>query len=35
MVHLALNEVDADHVAANWGEKVSDEEYSAAPSVDN
>jgi hypothetical protein len=31
MVHLALNEVDEDHVAANWGEKVSDEEYAAAP----
>src|SRR5437868_7764905 len=30
MVHLALNEVDADHVAANWGEKVADEEYAAA-----
>ena len=30
MVHIALNEVDDDHVAANWGEKVTDEEYSAA-----
>jgi quercetin dioxygenase-like cupin family protein len=30
MVHLALNEVDEDHVAANWGEKVTDEEYAAA-----
>jgi hypothetical protein len=29
MVHLALNEVDDDHVAANWGDKVTDEEYSA------
>jgi quercetin dioxygenase-like cupin family protein len=29
MVHLALNEVDGDHVAANWGEKVTDEEYGA------
>ena len=29
MVHLALNEVDDDHVAANWGEKVTDEEYGA------
>ncbi len=32
MAHLALNEVDAEHVAAHWGEKVSNEEYSAAPS---
>jgi quercetin dioxygenase-like cupin family protein len=29
MVHLALNEVDDDHVAAHWGDKVSDEEYAA------
>src|SRR5256714_827329 len=27
MAHLALNEVDDDHVAANWGEKVTDDEY--------
>jgi quercetin dioxygenase-like cupin family protein len=31
MVHLALNEVDDAHVAASWGEHVSDEEYGAAP----
>jgi quercetin dioxygenase-like cupin family protein len=31
MAHIALNEVDDDHVAANWGDKVSDEEYAAAP----
>jgi quercetin dioxygenase-like cupin family protein len=31
MVHLALNEVDEEHVAAVWGEHVSDEEYGAAP----
>ena len=31
MVHIALNEVDDDHVAANWGDKVTDEEYAAAP----
>jgi quercetin dioxygenase-like cupin family protein len=31
MVHLALNEVDDDHVAAEWGEHVADEEYAAAP----
>ena len=34
MAHIALNEVDDDHVAANWGEKVTDEEYSAAPAAD-
>jgi quercetin dioxygenase-like cupin family protein len=33
MVHLALNEVDDEHVAAHWGEKVTDEEYAAAPAV--
>jgi quercetin dioxygenase-like cupin family protein len=27
MAHLALNETDDDHVAADWGEKVTDEEY--------
>ena len=32
MVHLALNEVDDEHVAANWGDHVTDEEYAAAPS---
>jgi quercetin dioxygenase-like cupin family protein len=31
MAHLALNEVDDEHVAVIWGEKVSDEEYGAAP----
>ncbi len=30
MVHIALNEVDEDHVAADWGEHVTDEAYSAA-----
>ena len=30
MAHLALNEVDAGHVAADWGDKVTDEEYRAA-----
>ena len=29
MAHLALNESDGDHVTANWGEKVTDAEYSA------
>jgi quercetin dioxygenase-like cupin family protein len=31
MVHLALNEVDDEHVAAIWGEQVTDEEYASAP----
>jgi quercetin dioxygenase-like cupin family protein len=31
MAHLALNEVDDDHAAADWGEHVTDEEYLAAP----
>jgi quercetin dioxygenase-like cupin family protein len=35
MVHIALNEVDGAHVAADWGEKVSDQEYSAAPAIDD
>ena len=30
MVHLALNEVDDDHVAVHWGDHVTDEEYNAA-----
>ena len=34
MVHLALNEVDDDHPAADWGEQVSDEEYAAAPAIE-
>ena len=29
MVHLALNEIDDDHVAAHWGAHVTDEEYTA------
>ncbi|HEX4671647.1 MAG TPA: cupin domain-containing protein [Solirubrobacteraceae bacterium] len=33
MAHLALNEVDDDHVAANWGEKVTDDEYAASPAL--
>ncbi len=35
MVHIALNEVDAEHVAAHWGDKVSDGEYAAVPSDGN
>jgi hypothetical protein len=30
MVHLALNEVDDEHVAVHWGEHVTDDEYNAA-----
>ena len=33
MVHLALNEADDEHVAARWGEKVSEEEYGPAPAI--
>ena len=33
MVHLALNEVDDDHVAANWGEQVTVVEYAGAPTI--
>ena len=33
MAHLALNEVDEDHPAANWGDKVTDDEYAAAPAI--
>jgi quercetin dioxygenase-like cupin family protein len=35
MVHIALNEDDGEHEVADWGEKVTDEEYAAAPTVDN
>lgn len=35
MVHLALNEVDDDHVAVDWGEHVTDDEYAAAPATDD
>jgi quercetin dioxygenase-like cupin family protein len=34
MAHLALNEVDDDHVAANWGDKVGDDEYGAVRASD-
>jgi quercetin dioxygenase-like cupin family protein len=34
MTHLAMLEVDDDGNAADWGEHVSDEEYSAAPAID-
>jgi quercetin dioxygenase-like cupin family protein len=32
MVHVALNEVDDDHVAALWGAHVTEEEYAAGGS---
>jgi quercetin dioxygenase-like cupin family protein len=32
LVHLALNEVDDDHPAAHWGDKLGDDEYAAAAS---
>jgi quercetin dioxygenase-like cupin family protein len=35
MVHIALNEVDDDHVAANWGEQVTEDQYSAARATDD
>ena len=33
MAHLAINEVDDDHPAADWGDKVTDAEYGAAPAT--
>ena len=30
MVHLVVNEVDDEHVAAEWGEHVSADEYDRA-----
>ena len=35
MVHLALNEVDQDHPAVNWGDEVSEAQYAAAPTSDS
>ena len=34
MTHLAMLEVDDDGNPATWGEPVSDEEYAAAPPID-
>jgi quercetin dioxygenase-like cupin family protein len=34
MAHIALNEVDDQHAAADWGDKVTDDEYAAAPATD-
>jgi hypothetical protein len=33
MVHVAINEGDADHDVVHWLTPVSDEEYAAAPSL--
>jgi len=34
MVHVAINEGDAEHAVVQWGTPVTDEEYAAAPAVD-
>ena len=34
MVHLAINEADADHAVVHWLTPVTDEEYAAAPAAD-
>jgi quercetin dioxygenase-like cupin family protein len=34
MVHIAMVDVDDEGNAATWGDHVSDEEYTAAPSID-
>jgi quercetin dioxygenase-like cupin family protein len=31
MIHLAVNEVDAEHPLASWGDKVTAEEYTTSP----
>ena len=35
LIHLALVEVDGEGTSATWGEHVSDEEYAAAPPIDD
>ena len=35
MTHLAMHEHDEEGNDAHWGDQVSDEEYSAAPSIDS
>ena len=35
MVHVAMLEVDEDGSPATWGDHVSDEEYRAAPTIDD
>ncbi|WCB91833.1 hypothetical protein DSM104299_00511 [Baekduia alba] len=34
MAHIALNEVDDEHPAADWGDHVTDAEYAAAPTTE-
>jgi quercetin dioxygenase-like cupin family protein len=34
MTHLAMLEVDHDDTPATWGERLTDEEYAAAPGID-
>ena len=34
MVHLAINEADAEHAVVHWLAPVTDEEYAAAPATD-
>ncbi|HLW48553.1 MAG TPA: cupin domain-containing protein [bacterium] len=34
MTHLAMQDVDEQGTAANWGDHVSDKEYAAAPAID-
>jgi hypothetical protein len=35
LVHLAINEADGEHDAVRWMTPVTDEEYAAAPPVDD
>ena len=35
MAHIAMVEVDDDGNSATWGDHVSDDEYQAAPAIDN
>ena len=35
MTHLAMLDVDDDGTSATWGEHVTDEEYAAAPPIDD
>jgi hypothetical protein len=35
MAHVAILEVDGEGTPAVWGDHVTDDEYAAAPAVDN
>jgi hypothetical protein len=35
MTHLAMLQVDDEGKSATWGDNVTDEEYGAAPAIDN